>query len=371
VFRAASLFFLFLVMLTWSSCGPGTSGSATPSSSPSSSSSSAAAATTPKLPKGARHGEQAYVAKLQRDARAIAPHVSTVFGLDFLEATGSLPSKATRRVFRNKDKAKKTTIVQGALDALPPEEKASYEPVDVDEERYYDADVADPLHYVRPLDIAVKRGVYLGPKTKILDFGYGAIGHLRLLASLGLFVTGVDVRPELAVYYDRPEDVGPIAAAKNKNDPGEIRLINGFFPTDSKIKELVGTGYGFVIAKNTLKKGYIHPDREVPDKAMLIELGVDDLTFLSAFRDALLPNGRMLIYNLFVPIPDDQPFKPMSDGRCPFTRDEFLATGFDIEAFDQDDSAVMQRILKATGSEDEGFDLKDLRALYTLVRRRD
>lgn len=377
VFRASfpfrfSVFFSFLsfsLPLLASSCQgtspPGTSGVARDPILV-----GAASSAPPKLPKGARYGEQQYIAKLQRDARAIAPLVTTPFALDFLEATGSLPSKSARRVYRNK--AKKVTIVQGELDALSPDERRGWEAVEVDEERYYEADVADPLHYVRPLDIAAKRGVYLGPRTKMLDFGYGAIGHLRLLASLGLRVTGVDVRSELTVYYDRPEDTGPILPAKGKNDVGELRLLHGFFPTDPKIKEQVGTGYGFVIAKNTLKKGYIHPDREVPDNAMLIQLGVDDATFLAAFHDALTPNGRMLIYNLFVPVADGQPFKPMSDGRSPFTRDQWQAAGFEIEAFDQDDSPAMQRILKATGTEeDESFRIADLHVLYTLVRRRD
>jgi hypothetical protein len=42
--------------------------------------------------------------------------------------------------------------------------------------------------------------------TRILDFGYGTIGHLYLLGSLGADAVGVDVDPLLPALYSQPKD---------------------------------------------------------------------------------------------------------------------------------------------------------------------
>lgn len=272
-----------------------------------------------------------FVASLERDAKALDPTVTTPFVHRFLDATRALPSIPTRNV--------------GG--------------VAVDEELYYEAKVSAPLHYARPLDIAVAGGAELKPGARYLDLGYGSIGHLRLLASLGLDVTGIEVRKELATYYSAPGDVGAIAGIDG-GPAGSIRLLTGFFPSDPQIVAAAGGGHALFIAKNTLKKGYIHPDRP-PGEHKLIDLKVDDATFLRAVHDALRPGGHALVYNLFIPIPEDQPFKPMSDGRSPFTEETWKAAGFTLLAFDKDDTEAIQRVVSD----------KTIRALYTFARRAD
>ena len=288
-----------------------------------------------------RHGEGELVALLQKQATRLDPLVTTPFVHRFLGATRGLPRIATRSVTHDQ----KT--------------------IEVDEERYYDADVSSPLDYARPLDLVAARGTELGAGAKVLDYGFGSVGHLRLLASLGLDVTGIEVKPVLASYYAAPGDTGAIRAFDG-GAPGQLRMLDGFFPADAKLKAQVGAGYDLVIAKNTLKKGYIHPDRPAPER-FLIKLGVDDATFLGAFHDLLKPGGRMLVYNIFVPVPADQPFKPMSDGRSPFSKAAWEAAGFQVETFDQDDSPEIRTFLAITGEDDGGP--PEFHALYTLVRR--
>ena len=58
---------------------------------------------------------------------------------------------------------------------------------EVDEALYYDARNGSPLAYARPIDL-LEMDLVKG--RKILDFGFGAVGQLRLLAGLGADVVG-------------------------------------------------------------------------------------------------------------------------------------------------------------------------------------
>jgi SAM-dependent methyltransferase len=241
----------------------------------------------------------------------------------------------------------------------------------IDEARYYDGDVAAPLHYLPALDVASESGLALGPGARILDFGYGGIGQLRMLASLGFDVTGVDVKPALLALYSAPGDTGVVPAAAGGNQAGRLRVLDGFFPTDGKLVAAIGGDYDLFVSKNTLKKGYIHPDRPAPD-AKLVHLGVDDVTFLRAVAALLRPGGSVLLYNVFVPTPEGEPFQPMSDGRCPFPREAWEAAGFHLVALDVDDGAAMRAVIAATEHTDDGDDPSvagQIHALYTFAVR--
>jgi SAM-dependent methyltransferase len=307
-------------------------------------------------------GRSAYVARLRKSAADLRPIASSPLARRFLDAASTLPDIAPRKVYRDERTHAAFTAEQAA--ALAPDVRAKLTEVVVDEEAWYEAGVSNPLHYLRPLDLLGARNVALGTGSRVLDFGYGSIGHLRLLAQLGCDVTGIEVKPELLAYYSQPGDTGAVGT-------GRVRLFDGFFPTDAQLVSKVGSGYDLVIAKNTLKKGYIHPDRPAPDK-WLIHLGVDDATFLRAFHDVLAARGRILLYNIFVPIPSDQPFKPMSDGRSPFTKEQWEAAGLVVEAIDEDDSELVRRMFAATHDDEpepDGGAPPDFHALYTLVRR--
>ena len=134
----------------------------------------------------------------------------------------------------------------------------------------------------------------------------------------------------------------------------------------------MGGGYDLIVSKNTLKNGFVHPERPV-DKRRLLNLDVDDATFVRAIRDALKPGGLIMIYNICpAPSPPDQPFKHWADGRCPFPRPVWEAAGFEVLAYNRDDSLAMRTFAHALGwDRGEGaMDLKnDLFAHYSLMRK--
>jgi len=320
-------------------------------------------AAVPEVSRNDSNKNRGYVQRLQEEAKVLGALVTSPLAHRFLDATRTLPTIRSRRVYRNRDKSHFYSARQA--EALPADVRGALVAIEVDEERYYEAEVVAPLHFARPLDVALSRGLTLEAGSRVLDFGYGSIGHLRLLASLGLDVTGIDVRQDLALYYGEPGDTGSIAV-EGGGTSGLLRVLHGSFPSDAKLREEVGAGYDLVVSKNTLKKGYIHPDRPAPDKS-LFRLGVDDATFLATFHDLLKPGGRMLLYNIFIPVPSDEPFLPMSDGRSPFSRSQWEAAGFDVEAFDEDDTAAVRPIL-AVG--DDHAVASKCHSLFTLVRRR-
>jgi hypothetical protein len=80
-----------------------------------------------------------------------------------------------------------------------------------------------------------------------------------------------------------------------------------------------------------------------------------------------------MIYNLCpAPSPPDKPYKPWADGRCPFPEPMLVAAGFEVAAYDRDDSETARRMGHALGW-DQGpspMDLaNDLFGTYTLARK--
>src|SRR5262249_26486304 len=145
---------------------------------------------------------------------------------------------------------------------------------------------------------------------RALDFGYGAIGHLSALEGMGASLVGVEVDPMLPALYARVHDP-------------RLVLVDGFYPSDPAIKAKVGQGFDLFIAKNTLKKGYVHPDQPV-DPRIRIDLGVTDADFLKILHGALKDGGFAMIYNICpAPSPPGKPFVAWSDGRSPFGRDDY------------------------------------------------
>jgi hypothetical protein len=171
--------------------------------------------------------------------------------------------------------------------------------------------------------------------------------------------------------YSDPGDTGTItrceSAGKGRN--GSVKLIFGQFPAEAATVAEAGTGYDIFISKNTLKRGYIHPEQQV-DPRMLVHLRVDDETYVRAMFDLLKPGGFALIYNLSPALAKEgEPYKPWADGRCPFPRELFERVGFAVVAYDNDDSAPAREMGKALGWA-ESMDLQaDLFGTYTLVKR--
>jgi hypothetical protein len=202
----------------------------------------------------------------------------------------------------------------------------------------------------------------------VADFGHGGIGQLRLFAELGAEAVGIDVDPLQPVLYAAPADQGPLGKAG-----GSVKLVHGRFPADPKAVAAVGGGYDLFLSKNTLKGGYIHPAKKV-DPRLLVDLGADDPAFLKALAKALKPGGWLVIYNLS-PAPNaaGKPYRPMADGRCPFSAKDLAAAGFETLVRDGVDDKAARALGAALGWDKPPANMKledDLFALVTVARKK-
>ncbi len=305
------------------------------------------------------------VKALHEEATALRAMYPTPIVQKFLDAVKTLPSIPQRTMIWNRDARKARLIPQGQTPTTQPGERV----LELNEQYYYTTRYGTPLAYSRAMQILGENGVTTLARVKILDFGYGTIGHLRLWATCGADVVGVEVDPTTEALYSLPGDTGVMKGHGGAPD-GRVRLATGQWPADKATTDIVQGGYDIIISKNTLKRGYVHPAQPV-DKRMLVDLGVSDEEYVAAVKTALKPGGRFLIYNICpAPSPPGKPYIPWSDGRCPFDRKLLEAQGFEVVEFDKDDSTQVRKMAKALGW-DQGpspMDLEnDLFAHYTLV----
>ena len=318
------------------------------------------------------------IALLNNEAALLLPLAQSELTRHFLAAVSALPQIAPRTAYINE--VSREYFSPAARAALPEARRTQLSEVQFDEYRYYYTKYGSPLAYLRALEFAADEKFNNVAAKRILDFGYGSIGHLRLLASLGANVTGVDPDSYLAALYSQASDQGTVAlAAVNgawRRGRGSITLAQGFWPKDAKIVEQVGRGYDLIISKNTLKRGYIKPERKVEDKRLLVTLGVSDQVFLTAVFNTLAPGGKLVIYNLYPkPAKPTEKYKPMADGRSPFSREQYEKAGLKVVMIDAEDHKMvrkMGRLLKWDQNE-KGETIDDLEhnlfALVTVVVR--
>ena len=320
------------------------------------------------LPAPAATPTPSAVESIREAAVALKPLATFELTRAFLEATSTLPSIAPRTLLRNAAKTRYYT--QAEATALPGTERSTVTETTIEEPFYYNTRYGSPLAYVRPLEILAKAGISKLAGLKILDFGYGSIGHLKLMAALGAEVVGVEVDPLLRALYAAEGDQGRVAG--KGGSAGSVRLVDGQYPAAAPVKKEVGEGYDVIVSKNVLKRGYIHPERPA-DESRLVHLGVDDATFVRTLHSALNPGGRLLIYNLCpAPAPPDKPYVPWADGRSPFPREMWEEAGFRVIAFDADDGEAARAMAHALGWDagEPGMNLaQDLFATFTLVAR--
>jgi hypothetical protein len=144
-----------------------------------------------------------------------------------------------------------------------------------------------------------------GWRARLLDFGYGTIGHLQLLAHRGLDAHGVDVAPRLQALYSEAGDAGSI---------GSVAVHTGPWPAEETLRKAVGGGFTLINSKNTLSKGTIHstpPPGQTVDPSRMVHLGVGDERFLQRVYEALAPGGMLVISSICPPQnPPDKPDIP-------------------------------------------------------------
>jgi len=233
-----------------------------------------------------------------------------------------------------------------------------------DESLFYSGRYGSPLTYARALDLAEKHGFSPKDGSKVFDFGYGSIGHLRMLAQMGIDVTACDVDPLLPILYTNSS--GPY-----RN--GRIQLLDGKFPADSSLVQKAGDSYELFLSKNTLKLGYIHPTREPASPRHVIDLGVSDEVFLQQVASMLQPKGLFVIYNFCPPkAPADKPYIPWAEGESPFTQEQFEAAGFEVLEWNVVDDKPARDLGRLLSWDTEGgMDLENgLFAWYTIARKK-
>lgn len=302
------------------------------------------------------------VETIRGEARDASAWVKSPLAKAFLATAVELPKIEPRTVYLNPDKTRGYT--QAQADLLPPAEKAALIRKDLDEEYYYTTKYGTPVSYARPLDILAAHGLTALKGLKVVDFGYGYIGHLRMFALLGADATGIEVDPLLPALYSQPGDTGTIGA-------GTVRLVDGRFPSDPAVKDAVGQGYDLFLSKNVLKIGYVHPSQPVDPKRTL-QLNVDDDAFVNAIWNLLKPGGRALLYNLYpAQNPPGKEWIAWAEGLTPFTRATWEKAGFQVVAFDLDDTAQIRELahVLAWDKGEDPMDLKTLFAVYTLVEK--
>jgi hypothetical protein len=325
------------------------------------------------MKKPARH--PVVIDDMMTQARNIRDMFTTPDVIAFLDAFSLLPDPGTRAIWVPKDKsAPRVLRSQSQYDTLDQATKDTLTKKDLDASFYFNTGFGFPAIYARPMEIAAKADGGGVRGKRILDFGYGMITHLRLLAALGNDVHGVDVWDILPVLYGEPTDTGTIAGAPHADGTpgksGTLTLHNGRWPADAELVKAIGGNYDLIVSKNVLKRGYIHPEREV-DPKFLVTLGVDDPTFLHAMHDALKPGGIALIYNISPPQnPDDKPYLPHADPHCPFPREMIEKTGFEVIDYDKsDDDFLRQMWVKMGLSESAEKAKSEIFTRYTLMRR--
>ena len=310
--------------------------------------------------------------RLTNEAKALEPLATSDLGKRFLHATADLPSIAPRVVFQNPQTREYYSPAEAA--ALSPAARSKLLQTELDEYRYYFTKYGSPLSYLRALDIASANGIGDISGKRILDYGYGSIGHLRLLASLGAHVTGIDPDSYLDALYSESRDQGNVSRSWLGRG-GSIKLVHGSYPKDARAVEQVGQNYDLILSKNTLKRGYIKPERKV-EKRLLVDLGVSDDTFLKTLMAALNPGGKVLIYNLYPKAAAaNEPYKPYADGRSPFSREQYEKAGFRVLTLDREDHAAARQMGRALkwDRNDKNELIDDLEtnffALYTLLEK--
>ena len=306
------------------------------------------------------------IGTLKSEAAALRPLFRSGLVTGFLDGVAALPEVEPRTVHCDSARIRCWTATE--LAALPDTLRIRLVPRTLDAHFYYVTRYGSPLAYARPLEILAAAGLADVKGRRLLDFGYGTIGHLRLLAGLGADVHGVEVDPVLRALY--APDAGTVRGAGDRQ--GALAFHHGQWPANAALASEVGAGYDLFISKNTLKHGYIHPAEPVNPR-MMVHLGVDDSTYVANLARTVKPGGLVMIYNLCpAPAPPGRPYIPWADGRCPFSRKVLESEGFEIVALDKDDSPAARIMAHALGWDagERPMDLeRDLFATYTLLRR--
>ena len=321
-------------------------------------------------PSGSTIGTGVGIARLQRESFAVRPLAKTRWSSLLLDAGALLPPIPPRRLL--KDPGTGQYFAEAELRSLSPAQRSTYQLDVVSEEDYYFGPSGSPLFYVRLLDLVGEnvRGDLVG--RRLLEWNYESVAALRLLAAQGAQVVGVSASPRLRALYSQPGDQGDIPMF-GRDQAGRLTLLAGQFPVEAATRAQVGQGYDVILARNLLKRGYVHPvETSAAAAATKVELGMADEAFLQQLLAMLKPQGRVLLYNICPPAaPPPAPYSPDSDCRNPFTQAQWQAAGFRVRDYDRNDSAALRELGHALGWDQgqQAVAIDNLIGTYTLVER--
>jgi len=292
---------------------------------------------------------------IRSGAAAMAPVVHTALAREFLDACTALPPPPARVLFQD---LRGRWFSETEAGREPDSVRSQFARDSLDAAYFYQAQYGSILNYTPLFEVLGAHGVDTFAGRRILDFGYGRIGHLRALAGRGATAVGVDIDPRLRALYSAPGDQGDVRGAAGRT--GRVTAITGWFPGDSTVRSAVGAGYDLVISKNTLKGG--HSPEERARQRRVIDLGVSDSAFVAALAACVRPGGLLLLYTIS---------GPRGNAGCPFPESMLRDAGFEIVAYDADDSPATRAMMSALHRGQEPGDVPDdaLVALYTLARR--
>ncbi|GJM24230.1 MAG: hypothetical protein DHS20C16_06450 [Phycisphaerae bacterium] len=303
------------------------------------------------------------VDKICVEAKAVQPLVASSIAKTFLDAAPKLPRIKNRKLYL--DESTRTYYSPQRRKEIEEKQGITLVEKEVSERFFYTTKFGTPIAYVRALELFAPHSDGKLAGKRILDFGYGNIGQLRMLATCGVDAVGVDVDPLFRELYSQPEDQGDVPCGSGKT--GHVKIIDGRFP---EIASEVGGGYDLITSKNTLKNGFFNPESHVP-KERLVDLGVSLEEFAKTIHKALKPGGVFLIYNICpAPSKPEEPYKHWADGRSPFSKEMLEATGFKVVSYNANDDKETRRMAKALGwaEPDRGMDLEnDLFGTYTIA----
>lgn len=317
--------------------------------------------------------DSSIVGELNRQAVSLAPLYHAQLTGQFLAAVTSLP-KSTPTTTGYYNRSRREMISEADFAARPDSLRNGFEKKTYDEQFYYYTGYGTPLAFSRAVELVGAAGMNSFDKAAVVDFGFGSIGQLRLMASLGAQVTGIEVSPVLSYVYAHSTGAVPRAETAGKGADGSIELLYGFFPGDSLMTSAFAKRDNTVdvfFSKNTLKNGYIHPEKAV-DPKMLVHLGVTDTVFVKRVHSLLKPHGYFMIYNIcpkYTP-PTDSVYIPWSDGRCPFDRALLETTGFRVIAYNTDDTEFVRKMGESFGWFEKPEDRETFFGTYTLLQKK-
>ena len=278
----------------------------------------------------------------------------------FVQQLENLPPVSDRTLYRDVTTGKFYRPNQ--LSVLDETVRARLEAVTVNEHRYYASE--SPLTYIGPLLQMSALGAENLKGRKILDYGYGAIGHLQMLTSMGAEMHGLEISAMREALYTAEDRVVPA---------GRVSLHHGYFPSDAKVVTALGQDFDWVVARNVLKRRLLEP--QGTDGAE-VELGVSHRAFAAAMFRLLSSGGHVLIYNSeYLKAPANTEEADVTRGvQCAIARQGWLDAGFEIVEFDRNDDGPARELARALlwnkpSQGKPGLDLKRLVARVTLLRR--